>query len=294
MKRAGVVLAAFAILAAGVASSPVLMNSHKPDTSCEAFASISIVVTGPGTCWGRAHANCTVLDESRTVKDDVFREWFTTGICDEAARLKAANDLADSVGTVWVTALATVTCTSPHFGCGWAMADPTPWGASFAEMLVESADRVLKTGEFPALENFCPADLLECEVKLGTDANKAMLSTCRKAGATSTSFHSEYAKVTKHDIAAVLEFAASGVCGERSKSSACNPATAGAKREIPICSASAQRRCCNSRAIHHRLCFCSRCHNPMRLTEWRPDYIWTDSTAKDCKCPPKASLLVES
>ncbi|GMH40879.1 hypothetical protein BSKO_08783 [Bryopsis sp. KO-2023] len=297
MKRACVALLAFSVLAAGVLSKPAYQEDpkpDKPDTSCYAFASLSIQMIGPGYCEGKATANCTVLDDSRTTKDDVIKTWFTAGVCDDAAQEKAAADLADSVGTVWATAISNIKCTGRSFGCGWSMADPSAWGASFAEMLVEAAEKVIKTGAYTGLEKFCPVDLLGSEIRLGKDANKALDSVCKKDGATVESFHEEYAKATKEDILAAMKIASSGVCGEWSEGSQCNPEKKHVPADIPVCPPSTQRRCCNPRTIGHGVCVCFRCHNPLRLEHKPSETIWRDAIGGECKCPPAPAMVVVS
>lgn len=90
------------------------------------------------------------LDESRISKREIFEDLFENGVCSKVHQKIASVKLADSVGGVWADAIAHVSCTGKGYGCGWVMADPAGWGASFGQMFVEAAKEVMPLFSFRA------------------------------------------------------------------------------------------------------------------------------------------------
>ncbi|GMH36247.1 hypothetical protein BSKO_04115 [Bryopsis sp. KO-2023] len=245
--------------------------SNSPDTSCNAFALLEILVSGVGKCTGSSSADCTAVSISQNAFQESYDEWFSDdGLCDNGKAEASAIAIASAIAKVWSNAAVKVTCEGQGFACGWSIANGQAWATAFAEAISQAA---AEAGGGSNAEAFCFADIRAISVVLADAASSAQADACTNGG-TVESFEASYAAAIQVGIATAFARATASACnenGEALSSSECvGEASSTTKSEVftvgdacagltdlKACSSPGKEMCCD-RGFKRRLCGCNR------------------------------------
>lgn len=239
------------------------------DTSCSAFASLEILVTG-GSCYGTAKADCLAVTESNNDFKEAFDEWWSDdGICDAGKAEAAATAVAKAIAKVWANASVKVTCEGMGFACGWSISEGGAWAIAFAESLAQASAEVSGGGS----DGFCYADVRALSSVIAEAAAKAQSDACTTGG-TVEDFQESYAAAIEIGIATAFARATAEACstdGDMLASSVCNGEAASTTEsesfavgdacagvsQVKACTGAGKDMCCDAE-FGRRLCNCSR------------------------------------
>lgn len=240
------------------------------DTTCSAFASLQILVTG-GSCKGTATADCKSVSRSQNAFKETFDEWWSDeGVCDSGKAEAAASAVAKAIAKVWANAAVKVTCEGMGFACGWSISDGQAWSVAFAEAIAQAA---AETNAGTEADAFCFADVRSLAGVIAEAAATSQADACTTGG-TVEDFESSYAASIQTGIASAFAKATAEACnadGELAASSSCSgvgeseakgetfahgDACAGLA-QIETCAGPGVADCCSPR-FRRRLCNCSR------------------------------------